>query len=104
YCNSPFPTRRTDGNYRSIKNPETRDPNNKCGAAWGSAGNHRKQKAKKPDSANFSMTAARIIEPAVGASVCASGSHVCTGNIGTFTANPQKNARNTHHCRPGANE
>ena len=47
----------------------------------------------------FSITAARITEPAVGASVCASGSQVCSGNIGTFTAKPQKKARNTHHCR-----
>ena len=49
------------------------------------------------------MTAARITEPAVGASVCASGSQVCSGNIGTLTAKPQKNARNTHHCRFAAN-
>ncbi len=47
----------------------------------------------------FSITAARITEPAVGASVCASGSHVWNGNIGTLTAKPRKNARNTHHCR-----
>ena len=32
------------------------------------------------------MTAARITEPAVGASVWASGSQVCSGNSGTFTA------------------
>ena len=43
------------------------------------------------------MTAARMTEPAVGASVCASGSQVCTGNSGTLTANaiakPQKSQR-----------
>ena len=33
------------------------------------------------------MTPARITEPAVGALVWASGSQVCTGNSGTFTAN-----------------
>ena len=32
------------------------------------------------------MTAARITEPAVGASVWASGSQVCSGNSGTLTA------------------
>ena len=32
------------------------------------------------------MIAARITDPPVGASTCASGSHVCTGHIGTFTA------------------
>src|SRR5437762_12171160 len=47
----------------------------------------------------FSRTAARITEPAVGASVCASGSHVWNGNIGTLIAKPRKNARKTHHCR-----
>jgi hypothetical protein len=50
----------------------------------------------------FRSTAARITEPAVGASVCASGSHVWNGNIGTLMANPRKNARNTHHWSPGA--
>ena len=35
---------------------------------------------------------ARITEPAVGASTCASGSQVCTGHIGIFTANEAKNA------------
>src|ERR1700730_2333262 len=48
----------------------------------------------------FRSTAARMTEPAVGASVCASGSHVWNGNIGTLIAKPRKNARNTHHCRP----
>ena len=47
------------------------------------------------------MTAARITEPAVGASVCASGSQVWNGNIGTLTAKPRKNARKIHHCRSG---
>jgi len=35
---------------------------------------------------------ARITEPAVGASTCASGNQVCTGHIGIFTANEAKNA------------
>ena len=34
----------------------------------------------------------------VGASTCASGSHVCTGNIGTFTANAARNAKKIHAC------
>ena len=38
-----------------------------------------------------------MTDPAVGASVCASGSQVWNGNIGTLTANPRKNARKTHH-------
>src|SRR6266704_1451462 len=47
----------------------------------------------------FSNTAARITEPAVGASTCASGSQVWNGNMGTLMANPTKNARNTQYCK-----
>ncbi len=52
----------------------------------------------KPYVPIFRRTAARITEPAVGASVCASGSQVWNGNIGTFTAKPRKKARKIHHC------
>ena len=41
---------------------------------------------------SFSITPARITEPAVGASVCASGSQVCSGKSGTLIANARKNA------------
>ncbi len=44
------------------------------------------------------MIAARITEPPVGASTCASGNHVCTGHIGTFTANAMRNAKKIHCC------
>src|SRR6187455_2097958 len=56
-------------------------------------------KRRNPYVPIFRRTAARITEPAVGASVCASGSQVWNGNIGTLIAKPRKNARNTHHCR-----
>ena len=36
-------------------------------------------------------TPASSTEPAVGASVCASGSHVCSGHAGSLTANAAKN-------------
>ena len=36
-------------------------------------------------------TPASSTEPAVGASVCASGSQVCSGHAGSFTANAKKN-------------
>ena len=36
--------------------------------------------------------AARITDPAVGASTWASGNHVCTGHIGILTANELKKA------------
>ena len=42
------------------------------------------------------MTPARITEPPVGACVCASGNHVCSGNIGTFTAKAMAMAKNSH--------
>ena len=42
-----------------------------------------------------------MTDPAVGASVCASGSQVWNGNIGTLIAKPKKNARKIHHCRSG---
>ncbi len=48
----------------------------------------------------FRSTPARITEPAVGASVCASGSQVWNGNSGTFTANAIANATNSHFDVP----
>ncbi len=36
---------------------------------------------------SFSKIAARIIDPATGASTCAFGSHKCTENSGSFTIN-----------------
>src|SRR5437899_2207480 len=62
------------------------------------SGNSGSEKRRKPYVPIFSSTLARITEPAVGASVCASGSQVWNGNIGTFTAKPTKNAQNTHHA------
>src|ERR1035438_6380138 len=65
------------------------------------SGNRGSEKRRNPYVPIFSRTLARITEPAVGASVCASGSQVCNGNMGTFTAKPTKNAQKTHHCRDG---
>ena len=44
------------------------------------------------------MIAARITEPPVGASTCASGNQVCTGTIGTLTANAIRKAKNIQVC------
>src|SRR6266852_5931535 len=55
----------------------------------------------KPYVPIFSSTAARMIDPAVGASVCASGSQVWNGNIGTLIAKPKKNAKNSQICSSG---
>src|SRR5437868_1127463 len=65
------------------------------------SGNSGKEKRRNPYVPIFSRTLARITEPAVGASVCASGSHVWNGNMGTLTAKPTKNAQKTHHCKEG---
>ena len=51
----------------------------------------------------FSSTPARITEPAVGASTCASGSQVWNGNSGTLIANASANARKNQNCRCGRN-
>src|SRR5262252_7731869 len=63
-------------------------------AARGSRGRENRRNPYVPI---FSRTLARTTDPAVGASVWASGSQVWNGNIGTFTAKPTKNAQNTHH-------
>src|SRR5712672_1292867 len=62
------------------------------------SGNSGREKRRNPYVPIFSRTLARITEPAVGASTCASGSQVWNGHIGTFTAKPRKKAQKTHHC------
>ena len=52
----------------------------------------------KPYVPIFSRTPARTTEPAVGASTCASGSHVCSGTIGTLMANDSPNAASRIVC------
>ena len=52
----------------------------------------------KPYVPIFSSTPARITEPAVGASTCASGSQVCSGNIGTLIANDSAKAPSSSVC------
>src|ERR1022692_1834137 len=59
-------------------------------------GKNGSEKRTKPYVPIFSRTPARITEPAVGASTCASGSQVWNGNIGTLMAKPRKNAKNSH--------
>src|SRR3954454_22923836 len=61
-------------------------------------GNIGSEKRRKPYPPIFSRIAARITEPAVGASTWASGSQVWTGHIGIFTANDAKNASQAQVC------
>ena len=68
-------------------------------AKWMEAcGNRLRLNRSNPYVPTFSRTPARSTEPAVGASVCASGSQVCSGKSGTFTANATKNARKSQRA------
>src|SRR5580693_6653837 len=67
------------------------------------AGNIGSEKRRKPYPPIFKRTPARITEPAVGASTWASGSQVCTGHIGIFTAKEAKKASQSHFCIDAAN-
>src|SRR6516162_9351515 len=66
--------------------------------SWEASGNIGSEKRRKPYSPIFKSMAARITEPAVGASTWASGSQVCTGHIGIFTAKEAKNASHAQVC------
>src|ERR1700754_273028 len=62
------------------------------------AGNIGSEKRRNPYPPIWRRMAARITEPAVGASTWASGSQVCTGHIGIFTAKDAKKASHAHIC------
>src|SRR5882724_1788142 len=62
----------------------------------GSDGRSGSEKRMKPYVPIFNKTPARMTEPAVGASVCASGSHVWNGNIGTLMAKAKKKPQKSH--------
>src|ERR1700742_3822019 len=69
------------------------------GAKWWEArGTIAREKRRNPYPPIFRRIAARITEPAVGASTCASGSQVWTGHIGIFTAKEAKNASHAQVC------
>src|ERR1700681_3048074 len=67
--------------------------------AAGSTGSSGSEKRMNPYVPILSKTPARMTDPAVGASVCASGSHVWKGNIGNLIANAKKNAQNRSTCQ-----
>ena len=64
-------------------------------AAWGRTGSAIRMNPYAP---SFRRTAASSTEPTVGASVCASGSHVWNGNIGTLIAKPRNIPTNMRFC------
>src|SRR5450759_2145445 len=59
------------------------------------------EKRMKPYVPILRRTPARMTEPAVGASTCASGSQVWNGNIGTLMAKPMKKAQKSQIWRSG---
>src|SRR5437879_12369070 len=61
-----------------------------CCLATASVGKRGSEKRMNPYVPIFKRTPARMTEPAVGASVCASGSQVWNGNIGTLMAKAKK--------------
>ena len=64
-------------------------------AHWAASGNRYSPKRSNPYVPSFSITPARITEPAVGAWVWASGSQVWKGITGTFTAKAMAKAKNS---------
>src|ERR1700741_4711923 len=69
---------------------------------WAAAGKSGRANRMNPYAPSFSMIAARITEPAVGAWTRASGSQVWNGNIGNLIAKERKNARNAKIWRVGS--
>src|SRR5437867_9575163 len=68
------------------------------GANWrDAAGNNPKLNRNRPYVPIFNRTPARITDPAVGASVWASGSQVWNGHSGTLMQNANANARNSQN-------
>ncbi len=68
--------------------------------AYGKSGIENRRKPYVP---SLSKIPASITEPAVGASTCASGNQMCTGNMGTFTAKLAKKATHKINCRDSLN-
>ena len=64
-------------------------------------GNSGKANRTRPYVPIFRSTPARMTEPAVGASTCASGSQVWNGKSGTLIANASVNARKNQNSRCG---
>src|ERR1700742_1642152 len=62
------------------------------------AGNMGSEKRRKPKPPILSRMPARMTDPAVGASTCASGSQVWTGHIGILTAKLAKKASHSQVC------
>ncbi len=62
------------------------------------SGNSGKPSLMNPYVPILSSTPARITEPGVGASTCASGSQVCSGTMGTLIAKDSEKAASSRPC------
>jgi len=71
------------------------------GAVWNAArGKKGSANRRKPYAPSLSSTAARMTEPPVGASTCASGSQVCSGKSGTLMRKASAKAPKHRSCVP----
>src|SRR5215467_14461860 len=64
-------------------------------------GNNPKLNRSNPYVPILRSTPARITEPAVGASVCASGNQVCNGHKGTLMQKAKANAKKSQNSARG---
>jgi hypothetical protein len=62
------------------------------------SGNNGMEKRRNPYVPSLRRIPARMTDPAVGASTCASGNHRCTGTIGTFVAKEPKKENHKNFC------
>ncbi len=67
------------------------------------SGKSGKPNFMKPYVPILSSTPARITDPGVGASTCASGSHVCSGTMGTLIAKLSAKAPSSVTCTSSGN-
>src|ERR1035437_1164366 len=88
---------------RAATQPTDVSPRNRAFEARAS-GQSGSENLRNPYVPIFRRTPARMTEPAVGASTCASGSQVWNGNIGTLIAKPMKNAQKSQSWRSGGIE
>ena len=67
------------------------------------SGNNPTEYRKKPNPPNFNRIPARITDPDVGASQCASGNHIWKGTNGILTAKDKKKASQQSFSESGSN-
>ena len=79
--------------------PSTASRNAGCPPAWANSGTENRMMPYAPV---FKSRPARTTLPAVGACVCASGSHVWNGKAGSFTRKAERKPACIRSARDGA--